>query len=198
MEGFAQRMDTPLNICSIKSSNAVANRENYRLGDNLELLLLSRKSGVKGHDFSIRILEKLHEMGIKAKLTMTGARFGASQNFRTGSKLFGMGKRRAKRRLVRGGADFLISPSDYEGSSMSVIEAIVSGLPAIVSEASRETIGISELVAGIARNHGLRRLLIGTNWKYNQIKEMLRERSSTYSIEKCKVALGEIYESLIV
>ena len=180
-------------------SNAVANRENYRLGDNLELLLLSRKSGVKGHDFSIRILEKLHEMGIKAKLTMTGARFGASQKFpELEVNCLGWVSEERKRRLVAS-ADFLISPSDYEGSSMSVIEAIVSGLPAIVSEASRETIGISELVAGDSPESWAKKIIdCSEPGKYNQIKEMLRERSSTYSIEKCRVALGEIYESLIV
>ena len=67
-----------------------------------------------------------------------------------------------KRRLVAS-ADFLISPSDYEGSSMSVIEAIVSGLPAIVSEAVERPLGYRNWWQGIARNHGLRRLLIVAN-----------------------------------
>lgn len=180
-------------------SNAIANRENHRLGDKIELLLLSRKSGVKGHDFSIRILEKLHEMGIPAKLTMTGTRLGVSQKFpELEVNCLGWVSEEQKRRLVES-ADFLISPSDYEGSSMSVIEAIVSGLPAIVSEASRETIGVSELVAGDSAESWANKIVdYSESGKYNQIQEMLRERSSIYSIEKCKSSLGEVYESLIV
>ena len=35
----------------------------------------------------------------------------------------------------------MLSPSQYEGSSVSVIESLVSGLPVIASPASSETVG---------------------------------------------------------
>ena len=35
-------------------------------------------------------------------------------------------------------ADFLLMPSEFEGSSMTVIDSIVCGLPCIVSLANRD------------------------------------------------------------
>ncbi len=180
-------------------SNPIGNRENHKLGDEVRLLLLSRKNGIKGHDFAIKIIEELHMMGIRSSLTMTGATSGNSNKFPDLEvNCLGWVTEEEKRGLLEG-ADFLISPSEYEGSSMSVIEAMVSGLPCIVSEASRETVGVPELIAGDEPKSWAEAIIDCRNSeKYSDILERIRERSSIYSIEKCKSSLGEVYESLIV
>ena len=62
-------------------SNAIGDRRNHELLTKVKLLLLSRKSEIKGHDFSIGIIEELHRMGINASLTMTGTTSGSSKEF---------------------------------------------------------------------------------------------------------------------
>ena len=180
-------------------SNAIGDRKNHKLGDKVRLLLLSRKNEIKGHDFSIGIIEELHRMGINASLTMTGTTSGSSKKFPDLEvNCLGWVSEEEKKELVEE-ADFLISPSEYEGSSMSVIEAMVSGLPCIVSEASRETVGVSELVAGKNTESWAKAIIRCSNSeKYDDLLEKIRLRSSIYSIERCRSSLGEIYESLIV
>ncbi len=94
----------------------------------------------------MKILESLHSSGVKGILTMTGVK--GMTGFRSPEldiRCLGWIEESQKNNLISE-ADFLLSPSEYEGSSMSVIESMVSGLPCLVSEASRETVGIGELV----------------------------------------------------
>lgn len=179
-------------------SNAIGNRRDHKLSSKVRLLLLSRKSEIKGHDFSIGIIEELHRMGIDASLTMTGATYGSSEEFPDLEiNCLGWVSEDVKKKLIEE-SDFLISPSEYEGSSMSVIEAMVSGLPCIVSETSRETVGVSELVVGNDKRSWARTIIkISKSEKYNDIVERIRINSSIYSTERCRASLREIYESLM-
>ena len=180
-------------------SNAIGDRRNHELLTKVKLLLLSRKSEIKGHDFSIGIIEELHRMGINASLTMTGTTSGSSKEFPDLEiNCLGWVSDDEKKKLIEE-SDFLISPSEYEGSSMSVIEAMVSGLPCIVSETSRETVGVPELVVGNDKKAWAEKIIkISDSEKYSDIVERIRINSRVYSIERCRVSLGEIYESLIV
>ena len=179
-------------------SNAIGNRRDHKLSSKVRLLLLSRKSEIKGHDFSIGIIEELHRMGIDASLTMTGATYCSSEEFPDLEiNCLGWVSEDVKKKLIEE-SDFLISPSEYEGSSMSVIEAMVSGLPCIVSETSRETVGVSELVVGNDKRSWARTIIkISKSEKYNDIVERIRINSSIYSTERCRASLREIYESLM-
>ena len=180
-------------------SNPIGDRRDHKLSSKVRLLLLSRKSEIKGHDFSIGIIEELHRMGINASLTMTGTAYGSSKEFPDLEiNCLGWVSEDEKKKLIEE-SDLLISPSEYEGSSMSVIEAMVSGLPCIVSETSRETVGLPELVVGKDKKSWAKTIIqITKSEKYNDIVERIRLNSSIYSIERCRASLGEIYESLMV
>lgn len=180
-------------------SNAIGDRLDHKLSGKVRLLLLSRKSEIKGHDFSIGIIEELHRMGIDASLTMTGATYGSSKEFPDlDINCLGWVSEDEKKKLIEE-SDFLISPSEYEGSSMSVIEAMVSGLPCIVSETSRETVGVPELVVGNDKRSWAETIIkISKSEKYNDIVERIRVNSSIYSTERCRASLREVYESLMV
>ena len=138
-------------------------------------------------------------MGINASLTMTGTAYGSSKEFPDLEiNCLGWVSEDEKKKLIEE-SDLLISPSEYEGSSMSVIEAMVSGLPCIVSETSRETVGLPELVVGKDKKSWAKTIIqITKSEKYNDIVERIRLNSSIYSIERCRASLGEIYESLMV
>ena len=105
-------------------SEPVANRTEKSRTGVVRLLHLSRDSPGKGHDFSIRVLEELLSMGIDARLEMTG-REGDSKECRSlPVKEHGWVSGKERKRMV-GESDFLLSPSEFEGSSMSIIESMV-------------------------------------------------------------------------
>ena len=94
-------------------------------------------------------------------------------------------------------SNFLISPSIYEGSSMSVIEAINHGLPVVVSEASRETVGVDELVEG---NHDPRiwaRKIIHLSEKERYLDVIDKiGRIDLYTPKNAKEAWQNVYDDI--
>ena len=93
-------------------------------------------------------------------------------------------------------SDFLVHPSEYEGSSMSVIEAIRSGLPPIVSPCSNETVGIEELVLPIDSPHiwSERIRKISEVEEYNRILIRLQIEAKRFDPSNAKKNWGKIYD----
>ena len=97
-------------------------------------------------------------------------------------------------------SDFLIMPSDFEGSSMSVIESIVNGLPCIVSKPSSETIGIEELVIPLDKIEDWSQKIIDLSVpsEYERINELLKIQAKKYSIENNKLSISKLYDGIIM
>ena len=128
------------NFSTIKSM-----KEREDPGERIELLMLSRGSKIKQIEFGLDIVRELRLSGREARLLVTGKKFSIPNDLQENVESLGWISQEEKYALLER-VDFLLSPSIYEGCSMSVIEAMNCNLPPIVSEASGETVGISELV----------------------------------------------------
>ena len=170
-------------------------------GRKIKLLLLSRHSSVKGQMFAIEILRFLKSKKVPASLTITG--FPKKEdleplNFDGDLDLLGWVSEKRKRELIAS-SDFLLSPSKYEGSSMSIIESIVSGLPCIVSEASRETIFNNDLVVSEFSTELWANKILQFSGKgeYEEIVVKLKESSLMYGPEENRTQIKGVYERLL-
>ncbi len=180
------------------STTKTTDRRKHKHSKKIRLLMLSRNSKIKGHNIAIEALARLQKNGYEASLIITGLKTGLkNMDPFSGVEYLGWVTEEEKAEILAE-VDFLISPSEYEGSSMSVIEAMVTGIPCIVSEASRETLGIPEMVVEsddpgqwaekIIRFHGREEYLLSVSKTI--------EQSRRYSIEKRNNLLLEIYEKL--
>ena len=181
-------------------SEPICERNNHNLGTTIKLLLMSRKSPIKGHKLALKIAKSLANMGNKVELKMTGtSREGIERQPRITVESLGWVSETEKASLLKE-ADFLISPSEFEGSSMSVIEAMVCGLPCIVSPASRETVGSDMFVVNsrdpIDWAQKITQLV--ENGTYEIAVKETMEQSRRYSFENNKARVGEIYQSFAV
>jgi len=97
-------------------------------------------------------------------------------------------------------ADFLLMPSEFEGSSMSVIEAMVSGLPPIVSTASAETVGVSSLVLPLDAPEAWAERIASLRQPraYRDTVESILVQAERYSPELARFQWGALYESLLL
>ena len=111
----------------------------------LKILMLSRGRKVKGHKFALEVHKLLKKRGVRSKLIIAGIeRVHFKEEIHGGVEVIGWVSEEEKRDLLNK-VDFVLSPSDFEGSSMTVIESIANGVPCICSPASAETIGIESL-----------------------------------------------------
>jgi glycosyltransferase involved in cell wall biosynthesis len=98
-------------------------------------------------------------------------------------------------------ADFFVMPSLYEGFGTTVLEALASGTPAIVSNVSSvpEIAGDSAIyvnplnTAEIAEN--MKKLARDENLK-NELKAKGKTRAGKFNWEKCALQTLEVYKSL--
>lgn len=136
-----------------ESTEVVRNTSNIRFSHKekigfempVKFLIMSRKSQVKGHDFAIKVVENLRKRGIESELSITGLNGSEKYKQRGWVKFLGWVSEERKENVLQE-SDIMLSPSRFEGSSMSVIESLVNGTLCICSPASAETVGIEELV----------------------------------------------------
>lgn len=167
-------------------------------GSQIKLLMLARDSKGKGHIFAKKIVRELVNSGRNVKLIMTGKTHITTEEDLEGIVVCkGWITEKEKYDLMLE-SDFLILPSEFEGSSMSVIEAIMCNLPCIVSPASSETIGNDDLVAPLEDPKDWSERIISLSDKdiYNRILEKLEIQSDKYKIEEIKNKWGEVYEDI--
>jgi glycosyltransferase involved in cell wall biosynthesis len=180
------------------SIGKLSDRGEYVRTSKIRLLLLSRNSMVKGHEIAIKALNILHRDGYEATLEITGIGEDSKINATKGVHYLGWVSEQEKSDLISR-VDFLISPSQYEGSSMSVIEAMVCGLPCIVSEASRETLGIPEMVVNSEspEDWADRIKKIHRSEEYPIAIKKTLEQSERFSIDRRNNILSKIYEDAV-
>lgn len=167
-------------------------------GKRIELLLLSRESDVKGHEFAKNILFELTKIGVEARLTITGGVRGVSAKDNGSLELLGWVTENEKIELMKR-SDFLLLPSKFEGSSMSVIEAICSGLPPVVSEASLETVEEESLVLSLdsPKEWAERIIDLKRRENYDHIIRRLEAVSEKYSPKRNRKKWGDLYDSIV-
>ena len=181
-------------------SSPVSRSSNHVPSRKLRLLILSRNSSVKNHDFAVDVAKCISEMGREVCLTMTGwNRIDTQIDGNLELKKCGWVSEEEREKLLAE-SDFLLSPSDFEGSSMSVIESMVSGLPCLVSETSKETIGVEDLVISESdpRKWATKILHISNREEYLRIVELVRRHAERYNPEVNINKIGEIYDRLLV
>jgi len=183
----------------IRNSAKKIVRQERMKADKIKLLMLSRDSQVKGHNFAMEIMNCLEKRGIDVSLTVTGKNDGNYKLINSKSiKFIGWVSNQERDRLIID-SDFLLSPSTYEGSSISIIESMNSGLPCLVSPASYETIGIDELVLPLDNADVWAEKIINLFEikEYNKITHKIRTASERYSPEKIQNEWKKMYERII-
>ena len=177
---------------------------NNKKFDNLNLekitiLLLARDSAIKGHRFAIEIINSLISKNVDARLMMTGILQKEIKNDLNG-KIMGLGwiSNEKVEHLIKN-SDFLLLPSEFEGSSMSIIEAITNDLPCLVSPASFETLGVPELVLTLDSpvEWADKIILLSDNERYMQIISKIRKQSERFSKEEINDKWDKIYDIII-
>jgi glycosyltransferase involved in cell wall biosynthesis len=164
----------------------------------IRFLFLAREDMSKGQELAIRVVEELVSRGQKSILKITGT----SNNYaiRNSSYIEQLGWITEEEKFdLMDKTDIILSPSLYEGSSMTVIESIVNGIPCICSEASRETIGIPSLVVE-SRDEEVwadRIEELIDNEEYLEVTEKLSQISKKYSKEENIHLWGELYASMV-
>ena len=175
-------------------------RSQHQLGSKIKLLILSRSSKAKGLDFAIEILRQIKQKGVEVELTITGEDFQPTGSEDLAGELIikGWVQEEEKDKLIRE-SDFLLSPSSFEGASMSIIESMVSGLPCIVSPASYETVSIPELVVSefLPELWCKKIIELHDRNRYNNIVLEIESAASMYDVNKNVESLGEFYNYLI-
>ena len=166
-------------------------------GEKIKLLHISRNSPIKGHAFSIKVLEELLFLGYDAELDITGVEEGEiATNLPVN---FHGWLDEGDKDILHDRADFMLSPSQYEGSSVSVIESLVSGLPVIASPASSETVG-EKLTMSLdnPRSWAERIVEFSNPNKYKEIRKYCLKIGERYSEENAKLEWKKIYDSMIM
>ncbi|MDC1419661.1 glycosyltransferase family 4 protein [Euryarchaeota archaeon] len=182
------------------SNFSMAIHRKVRKVDNgkLKILMLSRKSKGKRHDFALKIARKLVKKGFDFEMIMTGlGRNSVPEDLKEVVINKEWVTEIEKYELINA-ANVLIMPSDFEGSSMSVIESVVNGLPCLVSKASAETIGIQELSISLdSVEEWVKKLIsLSDSSVYENIQKKIIERSYFFNEIKNKQKILELYDSM--
>ena len=103
-----------------------------------------------------------------------------------------------KRGLLRN-SDFMLSPSEYEGSSVTVIESIANGIPCICSPTSAETIGIEDLVIDLddPEKWAERIEELSNPASYEKILQRLEKQRGKFDLSKARENWGNLYSDVI-
>jgi len=180
-------------------SESIVERKGHLPGGTLKLLMLSRGGRGKGLDFATKVLDSLLSTGVDATLRMSGEIPKGNRDTKGGRiEYLGWVSEKRKAELIAE-SDFLLMPSEFEGSSMAVIESIVNGLPCIVSPACAETVGMDSLVLGLEdpRVWAERVQGLSDSHCYAEVVDELSQQAKRFSIEVVRERWGAIYEGLM-
>tara|TARA_Y100001980_G_C14530408_1_gene306331 strand:+ start:463 stop:1476 length:1014 start_codon:yes stop_codon:yes gene_type:complete len=191
-----------------KNSSVVPNSIDLRkieprrdgLSSELKILMLSRKDSIKGHRFALDTHRILSNRGIKCRLIISGVNEEEIRGKKhEGVEVIGWVSEEEKWKLL-GEVDFVLSPSEFEGSSMTVIESITSGVPCICSLTSAETIGIDALTLDLNDpNEWANKIVELSNPRaYREIENLLRKQKDRFDIKNINYHWNEIYDNLVL
>ena len=173
------------------------NRDRIFSNKKIKILMMARNSKGKGHDFAKRIIQSLEDIGQEVELTITGIK---SENIKINKNIiehFWVTEDEKKKLLEV--SDFLISPSEFEGSSMSIIEAISNEIIPLVSPASFETIGIKKLVIKLEdpREWAEKIKELSDEAEYKETLEKVKEKAKLYDEQRILKQWDDIYQNIL-
>ena len=154
------------------------------------LLLLGRNDPIKGHEFAIKVCEKVREIHPQLKVTMTG--ISTSPHAWLSAK--GWISESEKLHLLQT-ATLLLVPSAFEGQPLVVLEALTCGLQVLVSDRIPPT--PAAVVRAPFENVEI--------WVSKVIKmlddpvepSLLISQSELYSIQNISYEWGELYSNTL-
>jgi glycosyltransferase involved in cell wall biosynthesis len=167
--------------------------------DIVKLLLIARNESIKGHDFAIDIAENIAKKGFKTSLAMTGIEKNNFKNDVAEIITYGWIENEKEIENLILEADFVLSPSKYEGSSMSILETMSLGRIPIVSNVSKETVGIDNLVVdNLDSDDWVEKIIsIIQNQNLKQLQEEIYFQISKHEVSKIINEWKNLYDSLV-
>ena len=174
-------------------------RREARPEGKIRFLFVGRIEAVKGVHHLIRVFRELQDEDVE--LDMVGAMQGGMERLLDGCKnvrYLGL-RRREEMPEVYGQYDAFLMPSMWEGHSLSVFEAMASGLPAIVSNHSGADDVIEDGKEGFVFEYGdVESLKDRIRWcvcnrlRLEEMGRQASEKVSVYTWEKYNAGIAKV------
>ncbi len=159
--------------------------------DRSQFLLMGRSNPMKGQSIAIEATKILRAKGLDVTLHLTGI-----EHNELGIIGHGWVDGEAKERLMDT-CGTLLSPSKWEGLSMSVIEAMARGMPVLASKASQGVFEKSGMVVELTASafaDAMEQMIEGKQWEKMAVAGP--KEAKKYSLEKVVPLWGKLYDEV--
>tara|TARA_B100001146_G_scaffold99694_1_gene88300 strand:- start:446 stop:1411 length:966 start_codon:yes stop_codon:yes gene_type:complete len=159
--------------------------------DRTQFLLMGRANPMKGHEIAMEATRMLRATGLDVTLHITGI-----EHNELGIIGHGWVDGEAKERLMDT-CGTLLSPSKWEGLSMSVIEAMARGMPVLASQASQgvfEKSGMIVELTASAFSEAMQQLMEGTQWE--KMAAAGPKEAKKYNLNQVVPLWGNLYDEV--
>ena len=157
-----------------------------------EFLLMGRSNPMKGQEIAIEATRKLRSQGIDVTLHLTGI-----EHSEPGITGHGWVSGDTKERLMAS-CGTLLSPSKWEGLSMSVIEAMARGMPVLASKASEGVFDKSGKIIDLdatAFSEAMQEMIEGDDWQ--EMASLGPIEVEKYQLANVIPKWGQLYDGVV-